>query len=266
MTTKEQFTIDYLVTALVDLPVVVDTGCNPADINRFMNQYGFPCLTDAGHRFVLWNGPTHRECHPWSPCRYPRDLEKWVIADVHKRRHNIVRSSPIDQRPITIISNPATAKLIARCEGDTPCESACLTYIEAFKNTLPQDKLNQVLAAADGSMPVAMEQQAWQAYLNGDSMPLEERIAQLQLEVSQKASRAAKWLQAGELIENGPVVAISVLDEGGFHISTKQNNKITLSGVESGLQVEIPNSITVSATYRNSSLVEAIISAGTTVK
>ena len=260
MTTKEEFTIDYLVATLVGLPIIVDTGCNPANVEAGMKLAGFPCLTDAGNRFVLWNSRLQRDCSPWSACKCSSDFERWVITDIRRRKHNIVRSSPIDQRPVTIISNPATAKLVARCEGDTPCESACLTYIEAFKDTLPQDQLERILAAAGSSMPITMEQQSMQAYLNGDYITLEERIAQLQLEVSQKASKAAKWLQAGELMEKGPVVAISVLDEGGYHISTKHANKVSIPG-----EPEIHGTMIMSATYRNSSLAEAIISAGTAV-
>ena len=256
MTPKEEFAADYTIALLVGLPIILDTGCCPADVEAGMKHFGFPCLTDAGNRFVLWNGFSQRECRPWSPCKYPQDTEEWVIKDANKRKCTVLRLSAPDGKPVAIITDysPTEAKVNCNCEGDTPSQAACLAFIEAFKDTLTCGQLDRITASTN------IEQQSWEAYQRGDSIPLKERIAQLQLEVAQQALDARKCQQAIAMMEHGSVCALSVLDEGGFHITTKQTGQIRFEGDDTPAGA---TSITISSTYTNISLADAIISAGT---
>ena len=255
MTPKEIFAKDYTIATLIGLPIILDTGCCPADVDAGMRRFGFPCLTDAGDRLVLWNGFSQRECRPWSPCSYPRDTEEWVIKDANKRNYSVVRSSLPGAKSGAIVADYSAAAIKGSCEGDTPSEATCLAYIEAFKDTLTEEQLAKIAAAINNDI----EQRSWEAYLRGNSIPLKERIAQLQLEVAQQAIDAHKCQQAIALMEHGPVCALGVL-ESGFHITTKQVSQITFEDDDTPTGT---TSVTISSTYTDISLADAIIAAGT---
>ena len=119
-----------------------------------------------------------------------------------------------------------------------------------------------------------MEARSMEAYRNGDSIPLQQCIFELRVDIlqgyiaehpstlpadvamqeaiyelfikplHQKIALLEKYKQAIELLENGPVQSVSVLDLGGY-------NRTVKSGIAS-----------VSATYDGVPLVDAIISAG----
>jgi hypothetical protein len=119
-----------------------------------------------------------------------------------------------------------------------------------------------------------MEARSMDAYRNGDSIPLQQYIFELRVDIlkgymaehpstlpadvaiqeavyelfirplQEKIALLEKYKQAIELMENGSVQAVSVLDLGGYNMTVK-------SGIAS-----------ISATYDGVPLVDAIISAG----
>jgi predicted RNase H-like nuclease (RuvC/YqgF family) len=118
-----------------------------------------------------------------------------------------------------------------------------------------------------------MEARSMEAFQRGDSIPLQQRIFELRAEavkkyiednpsipveiaiqeavheifivpLQEKIASLEKYGEAIEMIENGRVVAVSVLDLGGYSITVK-------SGIAS-----------VSSTYDDIPLVDAIIAAG----
>jgi len=118
-----------------------------------------------------------------------------------------------------------------------------------------------------------MEARSMEAFMNGDSIPLQQRIFELRAEavkkylddnpsipaataiqqavyvlfiapLQEKISLLEKHKQAIEMLENGPVQAVSILDTGEFSITVK-------SGIAS-----------ISSTHNNESLADTIISVG----
>lgn len=118
-----------------------------------------------------------------------------------------------------------------------------------------------------------MEARSMEAYRNGDSITLQQRIFELRIDLvkkyvkdhpsipaemavqeaihelfikplQEKIASLEKYGEAFELLTNGPVQSVSVLDLGGYNITVK-----------SGIAL-------VSATYDGVPLVDAIVSAG----
>lgn len=129
----------------------------------------------------------------------------------------------------------------------------------------------------DKPRDLEMEEKSMEAFRNGDSIPLQQRIFELRIKVmkdyiedhpsipteiamqdairelfirplQEKIASLEIYGEAIEMIENGPVTAVSVLDPSGFNITVK-------SGVAS-----------ISTTYEGMSLADAIVSAGKTQK
>jgi hypothetical protein len=91
-------------------------------------------------------------------------------------------------------------------------------------------------------LPPEFQEQIRTAVQESIVKPLLNKIAMLQ----QSMAELAKYKQAIELLENGPVRSVSVLDLGGYHITVR-------SVVAS-----------ISTTYDGVPLVDAIVSAGKT--
>jgi hypothetical protein len=185
MTSQEIFEIDCLVATLIGLPIIVDTGYNPGEVHAGMDKVGFPCLTDAGHRLVLWYSKSQKDCHPWSPCQCADDEENWVISKAIERNLSVTRTAMPGLKRVTFIAsnNPTTLSGcfeikpsdLYRGAGDTSGEATCRAFIAA---SLPRN--------------LDFEKQCLEAHQKGNSVPLHERISQLRAQVKQVQSDIAK--------------------------------------------------------------------------
>jgi hypothetical protein len=170
------FEIDQIVANIIGLPIN----------NNDIKEAGLPCLTISNNTFTLWNSPFCErfggipDRKIWSPSTCSKDAEEWILKIADEHEFIVARLSLPDNKHSASFTTETTA---VYSNGNTPSEALCLAFIKAFGS--PNQKLIiQDIKQSNDSLSI--EEESLIAYYAGNSMPIRQRILELQIKLLNK--------------------------------------------------------------------------------